>query len=103
MTDLPRLLFAIVAVGLFIWLLLWAARRQMFAFEIRIEAGRPRLIHGKPRLGFLAEVQEIAERNAIANGTIRGVGSGRGMRLSFSGPISRAAQQQMRNAWGLLR
>lgn len=77
--------------------------RKRVAFEIRIADGKALLKRGRPRASFLSDVAEIAARNEIRAGSVRGIGSGRTMRLKFSKTISEPAKQQMRNAWSLLR
>ena len=101
--NVPLLLLSIAAVALLMLGFTLAGRRAMAAFEIEIAGGKAFLRRGRPRAGFLSDVQEIAGRNGIERGTIRGIGSGRKIRLTFAGPIPEEARQQMRNAWSLLR
>jgi hypothetical protein len=86
-----------------VFAVLYMARRAMVAFDIRIRDGKSHLRSGAPSAAFLSDVQEIAERNAISRATILGVRKRRGMQILFYGPISANAQQQVRNAWSVLR
>lgn len=96
-TLLAAGLLALVSV------VLYATRRAMVKFEIRIRDGKAQLRSGSPRAAFLSDVQEIVTRNDVDRATIRGVGSGPRQRLMFDGSISDHAQQQIRNAWSVLR
>lgn len=83
--------------------LLFAARRKMVAFEIRIRDGEAILQTGLPPAPFLSDVQEIATRNGVERATVLGVRKGRRIQLLFHGSISKESQQQVRNAWSVLR
>ena len=100
----PAILIIILILTVTTWIVLWVSRRFAYAFDIKIRDGRAALQSGQPpRSSFLVDVQEIAQRNGIRRGNVRGVRSGRAIRLTFSGPISVEARQQMRNAWSVLR
>ena len=83
--------------------LLFAGRRAMVAFEIRIRDWKASLSSGAPSAPFLSDVQEIAARNDVRRATVLGVRKGRRIQLLFHGTISADAQQQVRNAWSVLR
>ena len=101
--NVPLLLLSIVAAVLPTPGVTLIGRLATAAFEIDCAGEKALLRGGRPLPGFLSDVQEIAQRNRIERGTVRGVGSGRMVRLTFAGTISEEARQQMRNAWSLLR
>ena len=82
-------------------LVLWYALTPRCAFVVHIIGGIPRATTGTVTAAFLDRVRELCAEHAIAQAVIRGVIRGERIALSFSGGIPPAAQQQLRNWWGL--
>jgi hypothetical protein len=73
------------------------------AFVIRIEEGEARLRRGKAPSMFVEACGDVAAREGIRQGEIRGIRSGRKARLRFSRDIPARAHQALRNVWSLCR
>lgn len=98
--------FQLLAYGVLVAVaggVIWAVWRGRADFVIHIRDGRPETAQGKVAGPFLKELQEICERQEIAQGRIRGVRSGRSVSLEFSRTIPPPCRQQIRNVWSFSR
>ena len=77
----------------------WYCTRPRYAFTVQVEQGRPALVHGNLKPGFLAEVADICARNPHARGRIYGRRRGKRVRLEFSRELPGELHQPLRNAW----
>jgi len=68
-------------------------------FVLIISKERAETTHGRPPVGFVDAVTDIARRHGIQSGRIECLGSGHRARLKFSKGIPERAQQAIRNAW----
>lgn len=68
-------------------------------FVITITQGRADATHGRPPVGFIDAVSDIARRHGINGGRVECLGSGRNARLKFSSGVPERARQAIRNAW----
>ena len=96
--------FPIVWLTLFaavIGALLWAVTRDLEAFRIDIEDGKPRVVRGKAPPGFVEDVRTIAKH--VEAGVIRAVKEGGQPRLVGSSSIDDATLQRLRNAFSMRR
>jgi hypothetical protein len=96
---LSSVLTVAVAAAL-IWAIYSVARPRP-AFVIKIESGTPRVSRGTVTQAFVGEVAEVCRRHGVQHGTVTGIVNDRRIALAFSGDISRAAGQQLRNLWSL--
>lgn len=91
----------LVLFGALIGGLLWAVTRDLEAFRIEIEDGRPRVARGKPPPGFVDDVRTIAKH--VGAGVIRAVKEGGEPRIVASSSIDDATLQRLRNAFSVRR
>jgi hypothetical protein len=77
--------------------------RKLFPplFSINITDGEAHAVKGVLTSSFLRDCSEIAKRNGVSNGWIWGLGTREGIRLEFSGGITRENMQRFRNAAGI--
>jgi hypothetical protein len=91
----------IAILGGLVGALLWAVTRQLEAFRIEVEDGKPRVARGKPPPGFVDDVRTIAKH--VEAGVIRAVKEGGEPRLVASSSIDDATLQRLRNAFSVRR
>ena len=86
-------------------LVLWALRsvsRPPAAFVVRIVKGSPRVARGTVTPAFVQEIGEVCRRHGVRDGAVHGVVQQEGrIALAFSGNMSAACRQQLRNLWSL--
>jgi len=90
-----------IALGALVMWALWSVARPRPAFVVRITSGVPRVTSGTVTPAFLAEIAEVCRRHEIQRGTVNGVVRDRRISLAFSGSITPASRQQLRNLWSL--
>ena len=91
----------LVLFGAIIGALLWAVMRDLEAFRIEVEDGKPRVVRGKPPPGFVDDVRTIAKH--VETGVIRAVKEGGEPRIVASASIDDATLQRLRNAFSVRR
>jgi Protein of unknown function (DUF3634) len=79
----------------------WHLAQPRCAFVVRIVAGVPHASDGAVTPAFLQQVKEVCVEHDIRQGIVRGIIRGSRIALAFSHDIPPAAQQQLRNWWGL--
>jgi hypothetical protein len=99
MSDFPVVWLALLAA--IIGALLWAVMRDLEAFRIEIDGGKPRVVRGKPPPGFVDDVRTIARH--VEAGVIRAVKEGGEPRIVASRSIDDATLQRLRNAFSVRR
>lgn len=99
MNDFP--IFWLAVFGALIGALLWAVMRDLEAFRIEVEDGKPRVVRGKPPPGFVDDVRTIAKH--VEAGVIRAVKEGGEPRIVASSSIDDATLQRLRNAFSVRR
>jgi len=90
---------ALAALAVILFLALWVANRQRFAFLVVLRNGAVRVRQGKVAGPFLDQIRTVCQEQSIQNGWIGGVRLGGRIRLVFSPSVPPACQQQMRNIW----
>jgi Protein of unknown function (DUF3634) len=90
----------LVLAALIVWEL-WRASRPRPIFVVRLSDGEPRTRTGVVTAAFLQRLREISAVHGIRTGQVRGMSSGRRIRLEFSRDIPDAARQQLRNWWAV--
>jgi len=79
---------------------LWFCRLfQNPLFIIAIKNGQVSKFSGTPKPGFLADSQEVVERNTLHSGFIFAVSGPSGTKLKASAEIPPHVLQQLRNVW----
>lgn len=99
MDDFP--IVWVVVFGAAVGALLWAVSRDLEAFRIEIEDGKPRVARGRPPPGFVDDVRTIAKHVEV--GVIRAVKEGGEPRIVASSSIDDATLQRLRNAFSVRR
>jgi hypothetical protein len=87
-----------LVIGFFAWMI-WSIVHAQYAFEIRIQGGRPRLRKGKVTSAFLGQVAEVCRESGVARGWIGGARRGRRIALRFSHHFPPGPRQRLRNEW----
>jgi hypothetical protein len=91
---------AVLLLG-FAGFVVWSALQPRYAFQIRIEAGRPLLRQGTVTKSFLGRVAAVCEEGGIVHGWIGGVRLRGRVALRFSREFPPGLQQRLRNEWQL--
>ena len=99
MGDFPIVWLAIFAA--IIGVLFWAVTRDLEAFRIEINDGKPRVVRGKPPPGVLDDIRSITKH--VEAGVIRAVKEGGEPRIVASSSIDDATLQRLRNAFSVRR
>ncbi len=88
-----------IGLGLLVAWGIWRALSPGPLFEIRIKNGVARRTRGAVSASFVREVQETCQDSGVDRGAIRGTPRSDRIGLDFSGPISPACRQRLRNLW----
>lgn len=81
---------------------LWARVQVVWrqpAFALYVEHGQLKSIAGSAPNAFQKACQETLELHQVQQGLILGMQRQQGLRLEFTGAISEATQQAIRNLW----
>ena len=87
------------ALGLLAAWGIWRVLSPGPIFEIRIGDGVARRTRGAVSASFVGDVQEMCRISGVDRGVIRGTPRNGRIGLQFSGPISPACRQRLRNLW----
>ena len=93
-------LVKILVIGFAAWAI-WSILQPRYAFEIRVESGRPHVRKGKVTTAFLGRVEAVCRENGLVHGWIGGVLREQRVSLRFSRDFPPVPQQRLRNEWTL--
>jgi hypothetical protein len=91
----------LLVLGFVAWAI-WSVLQPRYAFEIRVQGGRPRVRKGKVTPAFLTRVAEVCRESGVPRGWIGGVPRGRRVALRFSRHFPPGTQQRLRNEWQVM-
>ena len=77
----------------------WHFLQARFVFQIRIDAGQPRVRRGRVTPAFLGRVAAACKDAGISRGWVGGVPHGRHIVLRFSRNFPPGLRQRLRNEW----
>jgi len=94
-------LFKPLVVGFALWMG-WSLLRPRYAFEIRVEDGKPTVRAGKVTRAYLARVADVCRTDGVDHGRIGGLPRGGRTALRFSRDFPPGVRQRLRNEWVMM-